>query len=53
MGDAGDFNETFLYKLSFDPHIRYFKYVVLVGSFQDSYVPYDSARIQVCKKAVD
>ena len=45
MTDARDFKDTFLYKLSQDNSMATFKYVILVGSFQDSYAPYDSARV--------
>ena len=38
-----------MYLLSKDTGIKNFKYVVLVGSLQDSYAPYDSARIQICQ----
>lgn len=32
--------------------LQYFKNVVLVGSLQDRYVPYHSARIEMCKTAL-
>lgn len=32
--------------------LHYFKNVVLVGSLQDRYVPYHSARIEMCKTAL-
>lgn len=32
--------------------LDWFKHVMLVSSSQDSYAPFDSARIQVCKKAL-
>lgn len=32
--------------------LQYFKNIVLVGSLQDRYVPYHSARIEMCKTAL-
>lgn len=32
--------------------LHYFKNIVLVGSLQDRYVPYHSARIEMCKTAL-
>ncbi len=32
--------------------LQFFKNVVLVGSLQDRYVPYHSARIEMCKTAL-
>ena len=45
MTDETDKKDTYLYKLAQDDHLRHFKYVVLVSSYQDSYAPHDSARI--------
>jgi hypothetical protein len=53
MTDAPHYKDTYLYKLSSSESLGWFKYVILVGSFQDSYAPYDSARIQVCSKAIE
>ncbi|KAK2498500.1 hypothetical protein MC885_010031 [Smutsia gigantea] len=50
--DHSDPRETFLYKLSNKAGLHYFKNVVLVGSLQDRYVPYHSARIEMCKTAL-
>uniref|UniRef100_UPI00398E498B protein FAM135A isoform X2 n=1 Tax=Pristiophorus japonicus TaxID=55135 RepID=UPI00398E498B len=50
--DHSDPRQTFLYKLSKKAGLRYFKNVVLVGSLQDRYVPYHSARIEICKTAL-
>lgn len=33
--------------------MEWFKEVVLVSSYQDAYIPYDSARIQKCSSAVN
>uniref|UniRef100_G3TFG7 Family with sequence similarity 135 member A n=1 Tax=Loxodonta africana TaxID=9785 RepID=G3TFG7_LOXAF len=50
--DHSDPRQTFLYKLSKKAGLHYFKNVVLVGSLQDRYVPYHSARIEMCKTAL-
>ncbi|XP_034057799.1 protein FAM135A isoform X1 [Gymnodraco acuticeps] len=50
--DNSDPRQTFLYKLSKKSGLQFFKNVVLVGSLQDRYVPYHSARIEMCKTAV-
>ena len=44
---------TCLYRLSELPGFCWFKNIVLICSTQDNYVPYDSARIQVCKAAIN
>lgn len=50
--DHSDPRQTFLYKLSNKSGLQFFKNVVLVGSLQDRYVPYHSARIEMCKTAL-
>lgn len=45
MNDDSDFRQSFLYRLSQSDSLGLFKYVMLVGSMQDSFVPFDSARI--------
>lgn len=50
MSDDPDLKQTFLYKLSGLQEIGSFKNVVLFGSDQDTYCPYDSATIQVTDK---
>ncbi|XP_074010268.1 protein FAM135A isoform X7 [Numenius arquata] len=50
--DHSDPRQTFLYKLSKKAGLQYFKNIVLVGSLQDRYVPYHSARIEMCKTAL-
>ncbi|XP_023689486.1 protein FAM135A isoform X2 [Paramormyrops kingsleyae] len=50
--DHSDPRQTFLYKLSQKAGLQYFRNVVLVGSLQDRYVPYHSARIEMCKIAL-
>ncbi|XP_035262557.1 protein FAM135A-like isoform X2 [Anguilla anguilla] len=50
--DHPDPRQSFLYKLSKKAGLQFFKNVVLVGSLQDRYVPYHSARIEMCKTAL-
>ncbi|KAM4704912.1 protein FAM135B [Rhinophrynus dorsalis] len=50
--DNPDLRKSFLYQLSQKPGLQYFKYVVLVASLQDRYVPFHSARIEMCKNAI-
>ncbi|XP_078073149.1 protein FAM135B [Mustelus asterias] len=50
--DQADPRKTFLYKLSEKPGLQYFKNIVLVASTQDRYVPFHSARIEMCKTAL-
>ncbi|XP_077991371.1 protein FAM135A-like [Glandiceps talaboti] len=52
LKDHSDPRETFVYKLSQKPGLELFKNVVLIGSLQDRYVPYHSARIEMCKNAM-
>ncbi|XP_076610295.1 protein FAM135B isoform X1 [Chaetodon auriga] len=50
--DHADPRKTFLYLLSQKPGLQFFKNVVLVASPQDRYVPFHSARIEMCKTAL-
>ncbi|KAM9737888.1 protein FAM135B [Menidia menidia] len=50
--DHVDLRKTFLYLLSQKPGLQFFKNVVLVASPQDRYVPFHSARIEMCKTAL-
>ncbi|KAG8444880.1 hypothetical protein GDO86_009873 [Hymenochirus boettgeri] len=50
--DNSDPRQTFLYKLSKKTGLEHFRNVVLVSSLQDRYVPYHSARIEMCKTAL-
>uniref|UniRef100_A0A674PM62 Family with sequence similarity 135 member B n=1 Tax=Takifugu rubripes TaxID=31033 RepID=A0A674PM62_TAKRU len=50
--DHVDPRKTFLYHLSQKPGLQFFKNVVLVASPQDRYVPFHSARIEMCKTAL-
>nr|XP_061838325.1 protein FAM135B-like isoform X2 [Nerophis lumbriciformis] len=50
--DQVDPRHTFLYLLSQKPGLQFFKNVVLVASPQDRYVPFHSARIEMCRSAL-
>ncbi|XP_068011583.1 protein FAM135B [Melanerpes formicivorus] len=50
--DNADLRKCFLYQLSKKTGLQYFKNVVLVASPQDRYVPFHSARIEMCKNAL-
>ncbi|KAI5100875.1 protein FAM135B, partial [Silurus meridionalis] len=50
--DHVDPRQTFLYALSQKPGLQFFKNVVLVASPQDRYVPFHSARIEMCRSAL-
>ena len=52
MSDHTDPTQTCLYKLSQMSGLQYFQNLLLCGSQQDLYVPFDSARIQICKEAL-
>ncbi len=51
MSDHKNMEDCFLYKLSEMKGLNWFKHIVLVSSYQDSYAPFDSARLQICNKA--
>ena len=51
MSDAKDYHNTLLYQLSSSPGLDWFKNVLLVSSYQDRYVPVESARIELSPKA--
>uniref|UniRef100_A0A6I8N3H8 Family with sequence similarity 135 member B n=1 Tax=Ornithorhynchus anatinus TaxID=9258 RepID=A0A6I8N3H8_ORNAN len=50
--DHTDLRKCFLYQLSQKTGLQYFKNVVLVASPQDRYVPFHSARIEMCRTAL-
>ncbi|XP_062874124.1 protein FAM135B [Trichomycterus rosablanca] len=50
--DHADPRQTFLYTLSQKPGLQFFRNVVLVASPQDRYVPFHSARIELCRTAL-
>lgn len=49
--DDPDLQNTFFYKLSMKKTLEYFKNIILLSSPQDGYVPYHSARIELCQAA--
>ena len=51
MTDATNFKDTFLFNLTQAPGLNWFQNIGLVSSFQDSYVPFESARILKVKEA--
>ena len=53
MTDVGnnELEKSCLYQLSEMKGLNWFKHIVLVSSYQDSYAPFDSARIQICDRA--
>ena len=53
MTDNKNLEESALYKLSEMKGMGWFKHIVLVSSYQDSYAPFDSARIQICNRATN
>ena len=52
LKDNVDPYKTFVYNLSKDSKLHYFKYVLLCGSSQDSYVPLHSAHIQLTTQSL-
>ena len=50
MTDAPNLENCFLYSLSKEKGLEWFKNVILVSSYQDMYAPFDSARIQISNK---
>lgn len=53
MSDEDKVEDTCLFRLAQLPGLEWFKNIALVCSFQDQYVPFDSARIQICKQALN
>lgn len=47
---SGNIETCYLYRLSQERGLEWFKNVILVGSYQDMYAPFDSARIQISNK---
>jgi pimeloyl-ACP methyl ester carboxylesterase len=47
MTDATDRTKAYLLNLSSTPGLNWFRYVVFLSSHQDSYVPFESARVEV------
>ena len=53
MTDATEYQKTFIFQLSTQPGLSWFKNVLLVSSYQDRYVPVESARMELMQKAID
>lgn len=53
MSDTQNPEDSCLFKLSMQPGLESFKNIVFCCSYQDKYVPFDSARIQICKQALE
>ncbi|CAK8694446.1 unnamed protein product [Clavelina lepadiformis] len=49
--EEGNMRKTYIYKLSKKPGLEFFKNVLLLASAEDKYVPYQSARIEMCRAA--
>mmetsp|Transcript_21360 Transcript_21360/g.27657 ORF Transcript_21360/g.27657 Transcript_21360/m.27657 type:complete len:582 (-) Transcript_21360:1159-2904(-) len=49
--DHSDMTQSFIYKLSQAPGFELFRYVILVGSQQDSYVPMHTAQVTIPRPA--
>jgi len=52
LADSEEPRHSLLYKLSMFDGINWFPHVILLGSYQDTYAPYDSARIEVGDKVL-
>jgi hypothetical protein len=52
LQDSEHIQDSFMYKLSREKGMEWFSKVTLFSSYQDSYVPYDCARIQKGKQAL-
>ena len=50
LSDSGDLEDSYIYRLSMISKLEWFKNIVLVSSYQDSYVAFESARIQFRKE---
>lgn len=51
LTDDPDIQNTFFYKLCKQKTLQHFKNIILLSSPQDGYVPYHSARIDMCQAA--
>ena len=49
MSDKEALEETFLFKLAGNEGLNWFSNIGLMSSYQDQYVPFESARIQKCQ----
>ncbi len=53
MRDSSDPRQTYLYRLSLESGLEYFRNILLCGSSQDHYVPIHSAHIELCNSALN
>lgn len=53
MSDQENLKDTFIYKLSELKEVGHFNNVVLFGSEQDTYCPFDSATIQISREILN
>eukprot|EP00004_Rigifila_ramosa_P017220 TRINITY_DN4168_c0_g1_i1.p1 TRINITY_DN4168_c0_g1~~TRINITY_DN4168_c0_g1_i1.p1 ORF type:complete len:984 (+),score=156.79 TRINITY_DN4168_c0_g1_i1:872-3823(+) len=53
FSDSEEVQETLLYMLTQHRSFELFRHVILVSSEQDGYIPSHSARVQLCKEALD
>lgn len=53
LTDSPDPKRMALYRLSQSPGLEWFRHVVFCSSYQDKYVPYSSARVQVSNDAAN
>lgn len=53
MKDSPDPRQTFLYKLSQEAGLQFFRYILLCGSSQDHYVPIHSSHIELCTPCIN
>eukprot|EP00947_MAST-08B_sp_MAST-8B-sp1_P004088 g4088.t1 len=53
LTDETDLRNSFMYKLSLVDKLHMFKHVLLVSAHQDKYSPFWSARIELCRQALD
>lgn len=51
MSDAENVDDTYLFKLAMKPGLNWFQHIGFLSSYQDQYVPFESARIQKCPQA--
>jgi hypothetical protein len=50
MDDFQNYKDSLIYKLSNNNALSYFKNIILAGSHEDQYVPFESARIEITQK---
>jgi len=47
---SGNIESCYLFQLSKERGLEWFKNIILVSSYQDMYAPFDSARIQISNR---